>query len=137
MGVFSDLADERQTFSPLLHLLLPELALAVFVGLRLPLPIKLAASVALLAYIVYILTCTTTGTARDNYAIGSAVLGNTFFSTILFVWFTDPMVDFRYLSDEGPSLSSRSIYQRLYNSMCIIRNNRLIGWNVQVRDLRP
>ena len=125
--------DGRVPFLPVLHLVLPEVALVVLVALKLPLPLKFAASGFLLSGIIYVLTCTTTGNVRDDYAVGSAVLGNTFFNVILFVWLTDPMKDFRYIRGEDRSpLLSRPLFSRLYNSACIVRNNRLIGWNVQV-----
>ena len=126
--------DVRVPFSPLLHLLLPEVSLALLIALNLPFPVKAVCSCVILGYIICIILCTTTGNPVDGYALGSAVLGNTLFNIILFTWFTEPMNDFRYLSDTDTSaLASRPLWSRIYNSFCITRNNRLIGWNVQVR----
>ncbi|RPD61545.1 hypothetical protein L227DRAFT_562600 [Lentinus tigrinus ALCF2SS1-6] len=125
--------EGRAPLNALTQLLLPEIALPVLVAARLPFPVKAAASVVLLGSILRTFLTATSGVVVNDYAIGSAVLGNTFFNILLFVWITDPMVEFRYLRDADPSpLASRSFLARLYNSLRVIRNYRLIGWNTQI-----
>ncbi|KAH9937777.1 membrane bound O-acyl transferase family-domain-containing protein [Epithele typhae] len=127
----------RRPFSPLLHLVLPEMALGVVITLRAPWLAKLVASFSLIAWVVYTLVSTDTGKAVDNYAVGSAVLGNTLFNTILFLCFTDPITELRHLRTPEPALSERSFLARFWNALCLVRNNRLIGWNAQVPNVPP
>ncbi len=123
----------REPFNALTQLILPEVALPILVAARLPFAVKASLSVVLLGSILHTFLTATTGVVVNDYAIGSAVLGSTFFNVLLLVWITDPMEEFRYLRDTDPSsLASISFFARFYNSLCIIRNYRLIGWNVQV-----
>ncbi|KAI0718586.1 membrane bound O-acyl transferase family-domain-containing protein [Cerioporus squamosus] len=128
----------REPFNVLTQLLLPEVALPVLIAARLPFSVKASLSLALLGSILHTFLTATTGVAVNDYALGSAVLGNTFFNVLLLVWLTDPMESFRYVRDTDPSsLASRSFLARVYNSLCIIRNYRLIGWNVQTANVPP
>ncbi|TBU46199.1 membrane bound O-acyl transferase family-domain-containing protein [Dichomitus squalens] len=130
--------DARVPFSGAAHLLLPELILTLLVAFDIPRAAKFAGSVALLSYIIHTFATTTSGDSVDEYTIGSAVLGNMFFTVIYLVWFNDPMRHFGYLRDEDTSpLSSRPIWSRLYAALSLISNNRMIGWNVQVANVPP
>ncbi|TFK89518.1 hypothetical protein K466DRAFT_661471 [Polyporus arcularius HHB13444] len=65
-------------------------------------------------------------------------LASMFFHILLFVWILDPMEEFRYLRDNELSpLPSRAFLARLFNSLCIIANNRLVGLNVQAPNIPP
>ena len=133
-NIQSDAVAPRAPLNALTQLLLPEVALPILAAVRLPFAVKAAVSVVLLGSILHTFLTATSGVVVNDYAIGSAVLGNTFFNILLFVWIIDPMAEFRYLRDTDSSpLASRSFFSRLYNSLCIIRNYRLIGWNSQVR----
>ena len=126
--------DARVPLSGVAHLLLPQLALAFLVALNIPRTAKITLSVALLSYVVNTAATTTSGNSVDDYTIGCGPHASAFFCVFFLVWFNDPMRDFRYLSDDDAfPLSSRPIWSRVYASLCLLQNGRLIGWNVQVR----
>ncbi|RPD52491.1 hypothetical protein L226DRAFT_617898 [Lentinus tigrinus ALCF2SS1-7] len=126
------LLEPRAPFNALTQLLLPEVALALLMALKLPFILKAAISCVILGNILHTVLTTTTGATPTDYSVGSSNLGNLFFNVLLFVWIVDPMTELRYVRDEDPSpLASRSLLARVYNASCIIRNYRLIGWNVQ------
>ncbi|KAI0753269.1 membrane bound O-acyl transferase family-domain-containing protein [Daedaleopsis nitida] len=130
--------EVRTPLNGLTQLLLPEVALPVLMALQLPRSVKVAVSITLLGSILHTFMTSTTGHIVNDYAIASAVLGNTFFNVILFLCILDPMSDFHYTRDPYPRpLATRSLLSRLYNSLCIVRNYRLIGWNVQTPNVPP
>ncbi|TBU24283.1 membrane bound O-acyl transferase family-domain-containing protein [Dichomitus squalens] len=130
--------DTRVPFSGPAHLLLPELILTLLVALNIPRAAKLAGSVALLGFIIHTFATTTSGESVDEDTLRGATLGNTFFSVIYLIWFNDPMRDFQYLGEEDKSpLALRPIWSRSYATLCLLRNNRMIGWNVQVSNVPP
>ncbi|KAI0718577.1 membrane bound O-acyl transferase family-domain-containing protein [Cerioporus squamosus] len=130
--------ETRVPISPLTQLILPDIVLAVLVAVRVPYALKATISLVLLRNLLHTLLTATTGVSGSNYAFGSAVLANTFFNILLFVWIVDPMEEFRYLRDDDPSpLASRSFFARTFNAFCIMRNSRLIGLNVQISNIPP
>ncbi|RPD52490.1 hypothetical protein L227DRAFT_558657 [Lentinus tigrinus ALCF2SS1-6] len=126
------LPEPRVPFNALTHLLLPEIALAVLMAVRLPFVLKAAISCVFLGSILHIVLTTSTGSVSADYAVGCSGFGTLFFNVLLFVWIVDPMDGFRHVRDpDGTPLATRSLLARVYNAACIVRNYRLVGWNVQ------
>ncbi|KAH9939628.1 membrane bound O-acyl transferase family-domain-containing protein [Epithele typhae] len=126
---------ERVPLSPL-HVAAPQVALIVIVALRLPYYVKVAATIPVMTTVVYVATHTTIGTPSEHYGFGSAFLSLLFFNASLFVWFTDPMSEYRYVRDANTApLGARGLFSRVYNVLCITLNYRLIGWNTQVSNV--
>ena len=118
------------------HLVMPEIALVLLISIypTVARPLLVAGLITLLAICVHTMLTRTTGDNSLDYWIGCSVLGVTALNTILLTGLVDPMNDFRYLRDADPShLASRSWLVRIWNSVCLIRNYRFVGWNVQVR----
>ncbi|KAG6829693.1 hypothetical protein H0H92_003811 [Tricholoma furcatifolium] len=72
----------------------------------------------------------TTGDVGGDYGLGGA-LGAQPFNVVLLLWLTDPIKEFAYTADTTP-LSKKTITERFYNALCILRNPRFIGLNVQL-----
>ena len=119
----------------LVQILGPEVALVLLIALSPQLSpfLRFAASVALIAAILYTMLSYTSGDLATDYGLGGTVLGPIIFYVPTLVWFSDPMRDFKYLRDPDPTpLADRPFPVRLWNAWCVLRNWRFVGWNVQV-----
>ncbi|RDX42847.1 hypothetical protein OH76DRAFT_1458595 [Lentinus brumalis] len=122
--------ETRVPINALTQIFLPEVALAVLVAIRAPFILKATISLGLLGSLLHTSLTATTDVTCNDYALGMG-LASMFFNILLFVWILDPMEEFRYLRDNDPSPLP------LFNSLCIIANNRLVGLNVQAPNITP
>ncbi|CDO68590.1 hypothetical protein BN946_scf184996.g21 [Trametes cinnabarina] len=129
-------AAGRPPLPLLTFVILPDVVLACLMALRRPSGIKIGVSLLLLSASAYACIAYTMGNPTDDYTMGSTVFGNMVLNITLFIWLTDPVKDYRYLRDPTP-LTEKPLLSRIWYSLCIIHNQRLIGTNAQVANVPP
>ncbi|KAI0768191.1 hypothetical protein BD413DRAFT_564026 [Trametes elegans] len=118
------------------YVVLPHLALACVMASRVPSVVKKTASLLLICVALYATAICGTGDPVEDYVLGSVVFSNLILSIILFVWFTDPLKDIRYVK-YPELLTSGPFYSRVWGATCLILNPRLVGTNAQVPHVPP
>ncbi|CDO68589.1 hypothetical protein BN946_scf184996.g20 [Trametes cinnabarina] len=68
--------------------------------------------------------------------MGCVGFGCMILNITLFTWLTDPIKDIRYLRQPTP-LTEKPLLTKIWYSLCIIHNTRLIGTNAQVANIPP
>ncbi|TFK65236.1 hypothetical protein BDN72DRAFT_824770 [Pluteus cervinus] len=124
----------RPQFPLFLCFLIPQLTLSVFVAYRLSLFWRVTGFIALIANVIFALSCTT-GDAYQDYFMGSAVV-TMVFTTIHLLFLTNPEKDFKHESDLQP-VQALSVHRRLIWGFSITCTPRNVGWNTEVVDLPP
>ncbi|KAI0768180.1 hypothetical protein BD413DRAFT_131150 [Trametes elegans] len=118
------------------YVVLPHLALACVMASRVPSVVKKTASLLLICVALYATAICGTGDPVEDYVLGSVVFSNLILSIILFVWFTDPLKDIRYVK-YPELLTSGPFYSRVWGATCLILNPRLVGTNAQINGAMP
>ncbi|KAI0324008.1 hypothetical protein GY45DRAFT_1375884 [Cubamyces sp. BRFM 1775] len=129
-------AARRPPLSIVTFMILPDITLACIMALRPPFAIRLGVSLLLIFAAIYATATYTLGAPVSDYSMGSVGFANTVLNITLFTWLADPIKDFRYIKEPAP-LTAKPFIKRLWYSICIIQNRRLVGTNVQVANVPP